>query len=223
MGKSARTFKEIQILTNVPKKMLGFCYKTMERFLQIKQTGNGSVEASLAAHAAAAASSPLGPASPSLSPLPLVQSPASSLPTPAPTPTADPSGLVAISPEAYERARGETETQSISQMLPRFISNLGLSTVPGLQSACNHVLVVSKALGLIDGRNPLTVVGSVLYFVCQLFNVSKTPKEICQVRRAPLASHREPDRARSFSRSSTRPRGRSAVGSGPWRRRRRTW
>ncbi|KAL7417126.1 cyclin-like protein [Mrakia frigida] len=66
-------------------------------------------------------------------------------------------------------------------MLPRFISNLGFSVVPGFQSACIHVLIAGKALGLIDGRSPLTVVGSLLYFMCHLWGVPKTAKQICQV------------------------------------------
>lgn len=158
LAKSPRTFKEICTLTQVPKKLLASCYRTLERAFVVKPSGGQSI------------------GSPSSTPTPLPPTEAWVSSEPALS-TIQPG----ISDAAFEHARGESETQVISQMLPRFISNLGFSAVPGFQSACIHVLIAGKALGLIDGRSPLTVVGSLLFFMCHLWGVPKTPKQIVAV------------------------------------------
>lgn len=155
MGNSPRTFKEICVLTQVPKKLLGQCYKALERAFEVKASGGGSVDTS----GAPAATPPAAPTPP-----------ASARDSAAP-----------LSAEALAHAENSSETRVISQMLPRFISNLGLSQTPGFQSACLHILIAGKALGLIDGRSPLTVVGSLLYFASHLWGVGKSAKEVCAV------------------------------------------
>jgi transcription initiation factor TFIIB len=167
MGKSPRTFKEICTLTNVPKKVLGQCYKALERAFEVKASGNGSIES------------------------PATNVPSSYISAPSTSESSsstsyDPSAPIlmvapGISQSAYDNASSESETLVISQMLPRFISNLGLTKLSGFQSATLHVLICGKALGLIDGRSPLTVVGSLLYFMCHLWGAGKSPKEICAV------------------------------------------
>ena len=162
LAKSPRTFKEICTLTQVPKKLLAACYRQLERaFDEVKANGGQSI----------------GSPSSNPTPLPPPNSSSPSIPS-EPLPSTIAPG---ISDAAFEHARNESETRVISQMLPRFISNLGFSVVPGFQSACIHVLIAGKALGLIDGRSPLTVVGSLLYFMCHLWGVPKTAKQICQV------------------------------------------
>lgn len=165
MGNSPRTFKEICTLTQVPKKLLGQCYKALERAFEVKASGNGSIPSAEDPSTPLSSSAPLPPPSTSAS---SSSSLSSSLSNP-------------LSPASLEAAAAESETRVISQMLPRFISNLGLSTFPGFQGACLDVLVAGKALGLIDGRSPLTVVGSLLYFTTHLWGCPKTTKEVCAV------------------------------------------
>lgn len=158
MGNSPRTFKEICTLTQVPKKLLGQCYKALERAFEVKASGGGSVDTTTPAG--------VPPAAPVLS---------------AADQAAARDPLAPLSAEALAHAENSSETRVISQMLPRFISNLGLSHTSGFQSACLHILVAGKALGLIDGRSPLTVVGSLLYFASHLWGVGKSAKEVCAV------------------------------------------
>lgn len=159
LAKSPRTFKEICTLTQVPKKILAACYRQLERaFEEVKPSGGQSIGSPSSSNPPTA----LPPVEANAKPLPSTIAPG-------------------ISDAAFEHARNESETRVISQMLPRFISNLGFSVVPGFQSACIHVLIAGKALGLIDGRSPLTVVGSLLYFMCHLWGIPKTPKQICAV------------------------------------------
>lgn len=161
MGKAPRTFKEICTLTQVPKKLLAQCYRTLERAFEVKPDGGQSIGSPSSTPMPPAEAMDVNPAFPS-EPLPSTIQPG-------------------ISDAAFEHAREESETRVISQMLPRFISNLGFSVVPGFQSACIHVLIAGKAIGLIDGRSPLTVVGSLLYFMCHLWGIPKTPKQIVEV------------------------------------------
>lgn len=158
MGNSPRTFKEICTLTQVPKKLLGQCYKALERAFEVKASGGKSIDDSPSTPGGATPTVPSPPSSNAIN-----------------DPTAP------ISEAAFGQAESSSETRVISQMLPRFISNLGLSKTEGFQSACLHVLIAGKALGLIDGRSPLTVVGSLLYFTSHLWGVGKSAKEVCKV------------------------------------------
>ncbi|CDZ96578.1 transcription initiation factor iib [Phaffia rhodozyma] len=188
MGNSPRTFKEICTLTEVPKKLLGQCYKALERAFEVKASGNGSIPINdpstplpstptSTTSVSNVSSNNNGINSSSLS----NSSSISSAPPPISSAalaaaTGDP-----LSQAVLDAAANESETRVISQMLPRFISNLGLSTYPGFQGACMDVLIAGKALGLIDGRSPLTVVGSLLYFTTHLWGCPKTTKEVCTV------------------------------------------
>lgn len=68
-----------------------------------------------------------------------------------------------------------------TDMLPRFCHRLGLEVK--MESAARYVVDTAYAgtLGMVDGRSPISVAAGAIYFICMLFGLGKTTKDVQDV------------------------------------------
>lgn len=68
-----------------------------------------------------------------------------------------------------------------TDMLPRFCHRLGLEVK--MESAARYVVDTAYrgTLGMVDGRSPISVAAGAIYFICMLFGLPKTTKDVQDV------------------------------------------
>ncbi|VDB87247.1 unnamed protein product [Peniophora sp. CBMAI 1063] len=87
--------------------------------------------------------------------------------------------FTAISKTFLLQANADGPQSVPEQLLVRYCNHLAMP--PYTEEYCKHVIVAARELGIAEGRDPVTIVGAVIFFMCRLLAIQKDLKDIREV------------------------------------------